>query len=253
MREPKRQRLLADDTAEGKMALREVAGALWTRRHFYGRIYMGIGSVAVVALGMTAWFPSYLIRAHGVDPSHVGLRLGTSAVVLGTIGCLSGPLVARWFERRGHADATLRAAAFGMLAMLCGSLAIPLAPNSTTALCIASFIYFIASFPTGIIAAATATATPSRMRGVVAGLYTFSAQLVGYGLGPTAIALVTDKVFGDPKMVGYSMQIVMSVASVIAILMFFPVLRHYRQLTAAHDAEVPPATPNLTSARKGAA
>ena len=71
---------------------------------------------------------------------------------------------------------------------------------------------------------------PSRMRGVVGGFYTFFGQLIGFGLGPTAIALVTDRVFGNPKMVGYSIAIVCSIASAIAAWLIFSALPHYRRM-----------------------
>ncbi|VWB63040.1 MFS transporter [Burkholderia lata] len=42
------------------------------------------------------------------------------------------------------------------------------------------------------MAATLQTVAPSRMRGIVGALYCFFAQLIGFGLGPTLIALVTD-------------------------------------------------------------
>lgn len=210
--------------------MKEVGDTLWKRIGFYGRIYGGIGMLAVVALGMTAWFPSFLIRAHGVAPADVGFRLGVVAVLCGTVGCLTGPLVARWFDRKGYKDSTLRATAFGMLVLVAAALLIPYMPSATSALALAGVLYFFASFPTGVVAAATAAATPNRMRGVVASLYTFAAQLVGYGVGPTAIAMITDNVFRDPQMVGYSMQIAMSIAAAVGAFLFFTVLKPYRAL-----------------------
>jgi hypothetical protein len=46
-------------------------------------------------------------------------------------------------------------------------------------------------------------------------------------IGPSLIAVVTDHVFGDPKMVGYSLQIVTSTASVVAAALLFAVLPSY--------------------------
>ena len=90
------------------------------------------------------------------------------------------------------------------------------APGPDAALAVAAGTVFFFSLPTGLMAAAMQVGAPSRMRGVVGGFYTFFGQLIGFGLGPTAIALVTDRVFGNPKMVGYSIAIVCSIASAIA-------------------------------------
>jgi MFS family permease len=245
LREPKRRQILATDAAEKPLSMRQVASALWTRRNLYGRIYLTIGMIGVVQLGIPSWFPSFLIRAHGMPASATGLELGTLSVLVGSTGTLLGPIVSRWLERAGYTDAPLRAAAFGMIGMFFSCVAIPLAPGSTGALCVAAGMIFFCGFPTGIIAAATQHATPSRVQGVVASFYTFSAQLIGYGIGPTAIALVTDRVFHDPKMVGYSMEIVMSTASVVACLLLFSALKHYRKMMSemSPTRSPPPAEP----------
>jgi MFS family permease len=228
IREPRRSQFLASDAADQALTGREVAARLWAQRHFYGRIYLAIGMIGIIQLGIPTWFPSFLIRAHAMPPAEAGYRLGTLSVVLGSIGPLAGAAVAQWLEKRGHRDALLRVAAFATIGMLLSCAAIPIASSAVGALGAAAGMIFWCGFPTGIIASATQLATPSRMRGVVASLYTFSAQLIGYGLGPTVVALFTDRVFADPKMVGYSLQIVMCTAATLAAFLLFSVLPHYR-------------------------
>ncbi|VBB16528.1 MFS transporter (pseudogene: C terminal fragment) [Burkholderia stabilis] len=86
--------------------------------------------------------------------------------------------------------------------------------------------------PTGCMAAALQLVAPSRMRGTVGALYSFFAQLIGFGLGPTLIALFTDRVFGNPKMVGDSIGIVCTIAAALAAWLLFGSLPHYRRLLA---------------------
>jgi MFS family permease len=86
------------------------------------------------------------------------------------------------------------------------------------------------------MAAALQLVAPSRMRGAVGALYSFVAQLIGFGAGPTLIALLTDHVFHDPKMVGYSIAIVCTIASVLAACLLFTALPHYRRLLAEESA-----------------
>lgn len=229
-REPARRQSMVDDESTRQMTMRDVIVLLWERRHFYGRIYIAIGLIGIVQLGMPSWFPSFLIRTHGVSAEQTGLQLGLLSISAGTIGTLLGPAGARWLERRGYVDAQLRASALALILMLASCFAIPLAPGRIGALTAAAGVFFSCGFPLGIVAAATQNASPGRMRGVVASLYSFFAQLIGYMIGPTLIALCTDRVFGDPKMVGYSMQIVMSCASLGACLLMFSVLPHFRAL-----------------------
>lgn len=79
------------------------------------------------------------------------------------------------------------------------------------------------------------------MRGVVASLYTLSAQSLGNGVGLPSIALMTDKVFKNPNMVGYSLQIVTCTAAAIAALLLFTVLPYHRRILA-ELADAKPAT-----------
>ena len=119
-----------------------------------------------------------------------------------------------------------------MVALFGATLAVVLAPNAEAAMAATGLAVFTFSLPTGILAAVTQFATPPRLRGIVASLYSFFAQLIGYGIGPTAIALVTDKGFGDPKMVGYSIGIVCCIASAMAAWMMFSALPHYKRMLA---------------------
>jgi MFS family permease len=174
--------------------------------------------------------PAFLMRAHHMSPTDTGLRLGLLSIFCGTTATLLGPWVAGCIAKRGYVDAHMRTAAFSTIGMLLFCLMIPVAPDNVTVLFVAGEAIFFNSFPIGLMAFTLQSATPSRIRGVAASFYTFSAQLIGYAIGPTLTALITDKVFGDPAMVGHSLQIVTSTASFVACLMFFTILRPYRHL-----------------------
>jgi MFS family permease len=231
VREPVRSQMLKETVDERHYTIRESASFIWQRRGFYGRIYFCLGMLAIVVLGMPAWFPTFLIRVHGIAPALVGFRFGLLVVTFGAAGVIVGPWVARLLEKRGgYEDAGLRAAVLSMLCMLVCCAAIPFAPGAAGALVASAGAIFFFSLPTGLMAAAMQMGAPSRMRGAVGALYTFFGQLIGFGLGPTSIALVTDKVFHDPKMIGYSIAIVCTIASAMSVWLMFTALPHYRRL-----------------------
>jgi MFS family permease len=229
VREPTRSHTLRSAVDDRHYTVREAASFIWQCRGFYGRIYIGLGMLGIVLLGMPAWLPAYLIRVHGVAPAMVGFRVGLLVVTFGTAGVLIGPWVARAFEKRGYEDAALRVAGYSMIGILICCVAIPLTRGLTGTLAASAGAVFFFSLPTGIMAAATQLASPSRMRGAVGALYTISGQLIGFGLGPISIALVTDKVFRDPKALGYSIAIVCTIASLAAAWLMFTALPHYRE------------------------
>jgi MFS transporter, Spinster family, sphingosine-1-phosphate transporter len=93
----------------------------------------------------------------------------------------------------------------------------------------------VASFAvaTPLLGFACQLATPPQLRGLASSLYTFAAQLLGYAIGPLLIALMTEYVFRNPLMVGYSIQIVCATASVLFGLLAVTVWKPYRALIAA--------------------
>jgi len=228
VKEPERRASLKSTVDDRSFTKSEAARYLWTRRGFFGNIYLGNGLLAIVALGLPAWFPSFLIRHHGVPPAMVGFKFGLLVVTVGSLGVLSAPWIARLFERAGHKDATVRASAFCTLGMMAACAAVPLVPTPEMALVAAAVAVFCWSVPTCNLAVSVQLVSPSRMRGVTASLYTFFAQIIGFGIGQTLIAMVTDRVFGNPSLVGNSLGIVGFSASVGSAILLFSSLRYYR-------------------------
>jgi hypothetical protein len=62
--------------------------------------------------------------------------------------------------------------------------------------------------------------TPAPMRSQMGALYLFVGNLIGLGIGPTAVALLTDFVFQDDNRVGSSLLVVTVGAHVVAALAF---------------------------------
>jgi MFS family permease len=236
VREPVRSKILGGGEDDRQFTTGDAAAFLWKRRAFYARILLGVGTLAIVVLGMPAWLPTYLIRAHGMPAALVGFRFGILVVSFGIAGALVGPWIAQQLERRGYEDAPLRTAALSMFPMLLCCACIPFATSAAGALAAAAGTVFFFSLPTGCMAAALQLVAPSRMRGAIGALYSFVAQLIGFGAGPTLIALLTDHVFHNPKMVGYSIAIVCTIASALAAWLLLTALPHYRRLLAEERA-----------------
>lgn len=230
MIEPPRGRGGTEAVSDEQKSLRAVMAWLVANRQFYGRIYPAVGIKAIITLGMPSWYPAYLMRAHDLPMAGTGLKLGIVSIVLAAIGITSGPVFSSWLSKRGHMDAPLRASALATIGMAAFAILIPFAPNAMAALIIAGGVYFFGAIPSGIAAAATQNASPNQMRGVISAIYTFSAMSIGYFLGPTIIALITDLVFGDPVMVGYSLQIVLTASALIAGFLLYTAMPHYRTL-----------------------
>jgi MFS family permease len=149
--------------------------------------------IVIVLYALPAWIPAFLMRAHGANPTTVGLQYGVLVLIMGSVGVLSGPVVDRWLARRGHVDSPIRTAAIASIALTIFTAALPLMPGFYGALVAAAGGTFFYSLPQAMSAAALQLATPNRMRGIVASLYLFVLSVIGLGAAPTVVALVTDR------------------------------------------------------------
>jgi hypothetical protein len=61
---------------------------------------------------------------------------------------------------------------------------------------------------------------PNELRGVSISVLAFCNTLLGLGFGPTAVALVTERGFGEPAAVGAAISVVVAPAGLIACLLF---------------------------------
>jgi len=92
-----------------------------------------------------------------------------------------------------------------------------------------------AAAPFGIAPAAIQQMMPNPMRGQASAVYLFILNLIGLGMGPTAVALCTQYLFGRDEAVNYSLLIVTVTASAIGALLLWsglkPFLRSLERLS----------------------
>ena len=70
--------------------------------------------------------------------------------------------------------------------------------------------------------------TPNQMRGQAVALYFLFANLLGLGLGPTIVAMVTDYVFQDDAAIGRSLALTSAILCPLAIVIMARGLKHVR-------------------------
>ena len=85
---------------------------------------------------------------------------------------------------------------------------------------------------------------PAPMRGQVAALFTAVLNIVGAGLGPVAVGLITDYVLGDASAVGAAIVAACVIASAIGLLLYRSGFATYHATrTAAADWSEPAPAP----------
>lgn len=230
VREPERRGSQA--TTATDVPIGEVAA--YIRRN--GRTFfchnLGFGLLYLVSYGAAAWNPTFLIRTHGWTAAQAGVWYGIIILIFGTAGIVTGGRVADRLLAKGYTDAKIRVALIAAIAGAPAGAAAVLVPSGTLAMIFLAPATFFASFPVGAAAAAIQEIVPNEMRAQASALYLFVVNLIGLGMGPTAVALVTDYIFADDAMLRYSLLAVGVAAGTIAALLFWAALAPYRRSVA---------------------
>jgi MFS family permease len=179
----------------------------------------GFAASASVNYGMGAWLPAFFTRTHGWSLGQIGLWMGVLTATLGPAGVLlGGRLMDRW-TKAGYVDAPLRVGMLGAIGMMVCAGLYPVVPNGTVAAALLIPVNVFAALPWGAANAAIAEAMPPRLRGQGSAIYQLVVNLVAGALGPTAVAVLTDTVFGDPLAVRWSLLATTVVGMTVTLLL----------------------------------
>ena len=225
VREPAR----GDAANAGVVPFSAVVSHLWRNRRTVLCHNLGFAMISFCSYGSSAWVPSFFIRSYGWEMSKVGLVYGVVVMVFGAAGIVFGGRLADRWLKKGITDAAMRVGICASSSVLAIGGLYLLAPNGELAAAGMIPAVFCLGMPFGAAPAAIQEIVPNQMRGQASAVYLFIVNLIGLGLGPTAVALVTDYVFHDDHMLRWSILIVGSFANIVAIALLASGLRSYRE------------------------
>ncbi|MGH8353654.1 MAG: spinster family MFS transporter, partial [Pseudomonas sp.] len=209
--------------------LAEVGGYLRANRATVLYHNFGFACLSFAGYGSAAWVPTFFIRTHGWTAAQVGIIYGCIVALFGCLGIVCGGRLADWMAKHGRKDANMRIGLFAAIGGLPCVLAFPLLDSGTAAAILMAPTVFCLSMPFGVAPAAIQEIMPNAMRGQASAIYLFVITLIGLGIGPTAVALVTDYGFADDQALRYSLLIVSSLAVACAIILLGRGLKPYRE------------------------
>ncbi|MBB6340336.1 MFS family permease [Pseudomonas fluvialis] len=188
----------------------------------------GFAGLAFAGYGSAAWIPTFFIRTYGWDAGQVGVIYGSIVAVCGCFGIVFGGRLADWLAKQGRRDANMRVGLYAAIGALPCVLLFPLMDSALWACVLLVPAVFCLSMPFGVAPAAIQEIMPNSMRGQASALYLFVITLIGLGIGPTAVALVTDFVFANDNALRYSLLIVTALAVLSSIILLSRGLAPYR-------------------------
>lgn len=211
------------------LSVGEVAAFVRSKPRLFTCLLLGLSIATALGHGVLGWVPAYFTRVYHWTPEQVGLRYGLCVIVFGSGGLMFGSWLTERFRAKGRLDGPVRASAIGIA--LCAPLGIaaPLVHDPMLSLFLFALLQFAYMMPWGIAGAAFQLVAPNQMRGQLSGLYFFSINIIGLGVGPTLVALLTDNVFGGGAGVAYSLAVAAALLAPVASLLLFAGLRAYEQ------------------------
>lgn len=164
--------------------------ALWRIASFrHITIAFALSSFAIFAFN--AWFPALLGRVHGLNTAEIAAWVGPIGFVSGVLGSFFGGYLG---DRLGVDDKRwyLFVVATGLIVSIPLYVVVLFAGSGTVTL----IVYFVPSFLGALVMGPTfamvQSLAPIRLRAMASSIVLFFANMIGLGLGPTAIGVVSD-------------------------------------------------------------
>lgn len=184
---------------------------------FFLLMFLSVGTLAALAMGLLAWGPTLLVRRFSFGLADAGLTLGSVGVPAGVVGTVCGPLITRRLTKGMGGSST--PFVIGFSALLAGaSLVCGLMSGQTVMFLVSLGItYMFLSAAMVMPAIAIQEASPPAMRARLMATHLLSLGLLGQGLGPFVVARVSDQI-GGVDALSKALMLTASAAAGMALL-----------------------------------
>jgi MFS family permease len=208
------------------LPIRTVVRYLLDNRAAFGPLFLGL-ALNSLAMGALVWHAPFYERTYDWGPARYGIVQGFIYLLLWPPGLLFGGWLAEYFAKQGRDDANLRVVALAMAAHIPFAISYALMPSANLALTVGAINAVILSVSTGPLNAALQVIVPNNMRGQITALFIFLFTMIGTGIAPTVVAMITDYVFADESKLRYSIALLHLVTAPAAAWVFWRGVKPY--------------------------
>lgn len=167
-------------------AIRTLWGNNALRHMMIGSVLMGISTY-----GLSQWMPTFFMRVHDVPQSQAGILMAGVFGILGAVGAL---VAGKWFDhlsKRGFQYALWMLAIVPVIGWPFAVMGF-LATDLTTAIAFLAVFALLGNIFLGPTIAMIQTLSPVNMRAVASAMKMLLLNLIGYGLGPLLVGVLSD-------------------------------------------------------------
>ena len=221
LKDPVRKEVLVSEKEEGKDSIKEVFAYVIKNIGAYMPLLIGSAFIVVLLYGVQSWVPTFLHRIHGWEHTRIGDQYGLVALFAGSLGVVSGPMAEKYLTKLNFSAATIIVCIITAVALTIIGPITFLSLSSDIVLIGIFITSFFITLPLALFATSLQNITPNQYRGVVTGLYVFTVNITGYGLGPMVVAFFTDKVFKSEMAIDLSMAAMFLICGPISFFIFY--------------------------------
>ena len=166
------------------------AATMWANKAMR-HLLAGSVIAGLVGYGLTQWLPTFFMRTHDLTQTQTGLLMAGVFGISGAIGALAA---GKWFDRlstRGFQYGMWMLAAVPFVTLPLFILGL-LARDLSTAIALFIIPGFAGNYAIGPTIAMIQTLSPPHMRAVSAAIKMLLLNLIGMGLGPLLVGVISD-------------------------------------------------------------
>lgn len=188
---------------------------------------LGFSLVSVCSLALVAWAPTYIARRFEWEPIQYGPVLGLISMIAALTLVFKGAL-ADWLYARGGKEAHVRFYSWLLISTMPFA-AVMFFVDDAVIFMICYGIVQVVAMPTIVFLSTTLQLiVPGHLRGQITAVAIVCLNVIGGSVGPVSVGALTDYLFRDDQMVGYSLAIVLGIAMPAAFVLLRIALKPLR-------------------------
>jgi MFS family permease len=201
--------------------------------------FLGYGFTGIAGAAIGSFIPVYMSRHFDLTMSQIGIGYGLTIFLCTGAGQILGSIFVDFLYERGIKDIHTRIHMYSWLISAPAVLLAFMTDNSLFFLLLIG-VYYFCTFPfQGYSNAGLQLITPPQFRGRMSAAFLAFLQLLGMVIGPPAVGFLTDFVFKDPKMIGWSIAVVSLACVPGAVILLWVAAREKRRFVAPEGLEAP--------------
>jgi MFS family permease len=182
-------------------------------------LHTGASALVVLTIqSLAAWSPSFYIRFFELTPPQAGLAIGSIILIAAPLGHLSGGVLTDVFQARRWPSPAAPVIAIGLVSAIPALLVFANSDHLGVSLAAYGVLSFFITLAAPASLAGLQMLAPDNLRGIITSMFLAITTLVGIGVGPLLIGVITD-LSGGPMQLGKALVFAITIVAVIGTLL----------------------------------